>query len=70
MTLTIEAVYENGVLKPAQPLPLKEQERVQITIEPRPNWVAETAGLIGWKGSHEELRYFALDPELDPEESA
>ena len=27
MTLTIEAIYENGVLKPAQPLPLKEQER-------------------------------------------
>ena len=32
MTLTIEAVYENGVLKPAQPLPLKEQERVQLTV--------------------------------------
>ena len=26
MPLTIEAVYENGVLKPAQPLPLKERE--------------------------------------------
>ena len=28
MTLTVEAVYENGVLKPTQPLPLKEQEKV------------------------------------------
>ena len=28
MTLTVEAVYENGVLKPAQPLPLKEHEKV------------------------------------------
>ena len=33
MTLTIEAIYENGVLKPAQPLPLKEHEKVRITVE-------------------------------------
>ena len=33
MTLTIEAVYENGVLKPAQPLPLQERETVRVTIE-------------------------------------
>jgi predicted DNA-binding antitoxin AbrB/MazE fold protein len=32
MTLTVEAVYENGVLKPAQPLPLKEHEKVRITV--------------------------------------
>ena len=35
MTLTIEAIYENGVLKPGQPLPLKEHETVRITIEPQ-----------------------------------
>ena len=33
MALTIEAVYENGVLKPAQPLPLKEHEQVVVTVE-------------------------------------
>ena len=32
MTFTVEAVYENGVLKPAQPLPLKEHEKVRITV--------------------------------------
>ena len=32
MTLTVEAMYENGVLKPARPLPLKEHEREQVTI--------------------------------------
>ena len=36
MTLTVEAVYAHGVLKPAQALPLKEHETVRITIEPRP----------------------------------
>jgi predicted DNA-binding antitoxin AbrB/MazE fold protein len=32
MTLTIEAIYENGVLRPAQALPLKEHEKVAIVI--------------------------------------
>jgi predicted DNA-binding antitoxin AbrB/MazE fold protein len=35
MAITVEAVYENGVLKPIQPLPLKEHERVSVTIEER-----------------------------------
>ena len=34
MALTFEAVYENGVLKPAGPLPLKEHEKVNVTVEP------------------------------------
>jgi predicted DNA-binding antitoxin AbrB/MazE fold protein len=65
MSLTVEAIYENGVLKPAQPLPLQEHEKVQVTIEPRSNWVQETAGILPWKGSPEELQRFAEDPELD-----
>ena len=70
MAIIVEAVYENGVLKPSQPLPLKEQQRVEVSITPKTSWVDETAGIIGWTGSHEELRNFALDPEIDPEESA
>jgi predicted DNA-binding antitoxin AbrB/MazE fold protein len=65
MTLTIEAIYENGVLKPSQPLPLKEQERVQVTIRRKTSWVQETFGICGWKGSREEADRFATDPELD-----
>jgi len=34
MAITVEAVYENGVLKPTQPLPLKEHEKVRVTVEP------------------------------------
>jgi predicted DNA-binding antitoxin AbrB/MazE fold protein len=33
MTLTVEAVYEDGVLKPAQPLPLQEHQQVRLTLE-------------------------------------
>jgi predicted DNA-binding antitoxin AbrB/MazE fold protein len=68
MAITVEAVY--GVLKPSQPLPLQEQQRVEVSITPKTSWVDETAGIIGWTGSREELRNFALDPEFDPEQSA
>ena len=67
MAITVEAIYENGVLKPSQPLPLQEQEKVQVTIQSPSSWVQETAGILGWTGSHEELRQFALDP--DPRDS-
>jgi len=33
MAFTVEAVYENGVLKPAEPLPLQEHEKVTVTVE-------------------------------------
>jgi predicted DNA-binding antitoxin AbrB/MazE fold protein len=69
MSLTVEATYENGVLKPDRPLPFKEHERVRITIQSRTNSVEETYGICGWKGDPEELRRLALAPEFDlPEE--
>jgi predicted DNA-binding antitoxin AbrB/MazE fold protein len=68
MPLTFEAIYENGVLKPAVPLPLKEQEKVRVSIQTSANWVEETRGIIGWKGDPEELRRLALAPEFDLEE--
>lgn len=33
MTLTVEAVYENGVLKLEKPLPLAEHERVGVSVD-------------------------------------
>ena len=33
MAFTVEAVYENGVLKPVGALPLKEREKVRVTVE-------------------------------------
>ena len=35
MTLTVEATYENGVLRPGRPLPLQERENVEIVIHRR-----------------------------------
>ena len=64
MPITIEAIYENGVLKPSQPLPLDEHEPVRITIEPRIGWAERTAGMLQWTGDPEVLRRIAEDDEF------
>jgi predicted DNA-binding antitoxin AbrB/MazE fold protein len=67
MTLTIEAVYENGVLKPTQPLPLPDQARVRLTLETTEDALARvrhSAGLLGWTGDSEVLRRVAEDPDF------
>jgi len=74
MTLTIEAVYENGVFKPTQPLPLREQEKVRLqvdTMEDAVQRVRATAGLIPCTDD-KLIEWAASDAELDfplPEES-
>ena len=30
MTITVDAIYENGMLKPVKPLPLEEHEKVTL----------------------------------------
>jgi predicted DNA-binding antitoxin AbrB/MazE fold protein len=75
MAITIEAIYENGVLKPAQLLPLKEHEKVRVTVESvkgpaasppdeAERIVRRSYGLIGWTGDVETLRRVAEDPEF------
>src|SRR5579871_4445155 len=57
MTVTTAAVYENGVLRPVQPLALKEGETVQLTVTtpaPRPN-DDEIIAMIKAAKSPEEL---------------
>jgi predicted DNA-binding antitoxin AbrB/MazE fold protein len=68
MTITIEAVYENGVLKPAQPLPLAEHEKVRVTVQQGDTPLLRAYGIMGFTGSAEEADYFALSPDLDPSE--
>jgi predicted DNA-binding antitoxin AbrB/MazE fold protein len=64
MAIVVEATYENGVLKPAQPLPLREHEKVRVTIEPEVSWAERTAGLLKWTGDPELLRRIAEDDEF------
>ena len=66
MTHTVEAIYENGTLKLASPLPLKEHEKVRVTVETGVSPLVAAHGMIEWKGDPEILRRFAEDPEFDP----
>jgi len=36
MSKTIEAVYENGVFRPLEPVPLPDGEHVQVTVPEAP----------------------------------
>jgi predicted DNA-binding antitoxin AbrB/MazE fold protein len=47
MNITIQEIYENGVVRPIQPSSLKKQKIVRITIEPERSWAEWTAGLRG-----------------------
>lgn len=63
MSITIEATYEDGVLKPKQPLPLKEHETVRVTLQTAATLAERTYGLLGWKGDHESLRRLLAETE-------
>jgi predicted DNA-binding antitoxin AbrB/MazE fold protein len=71
MAITVEAIYENGVLKLAETVPLRNQDRVRITIHTAAerDRVKSAYGLIGWTGDSETVQRVALDPEFGPEES-
>jgi predicted DNA-binding antitoxin AbrB/MazE fold protein len=63
--VTVKAVYENGVLKPEEPLPLAEQERVSVTVHIGPSRVEQSYGLLGWTGDPAVVEYFAMSADLD-----
>lgn len=40
MAKTLQAVYENGVLRPLEPLPLKEHQLVTVSVsDPSERWL-------------------------------
>ena len=67
MAVTIEAIFQNGVLKPVEPLALQEDEKVRVTVHKLSDWVSETSGLIRWTGDRQSLLRLATDPEFLPE---
>ncbi len=64
MAITVEATYENGVLKPVRPLPLQEHDRVQVTIHVKQSVARESAGMLRWRGDWETLHRLAEDDEF------
>jgi len=63
MGLEVDGIYNNGVLTLDQPLPLKENERVRITVHPQAGRVKRNYGLLRWTGSVEALDAMINDPD-------
>ena len=68
MAITVEAVYENGVLRLSEPLPWKDGERVRVAVSSLDSPLLKAYGIMGFKGTAEEAEYFATHPDLLPEE--
>lgn len=64
MSITVEAVYENGVLKPTHALPLKEAETVRVTVHTESSPLLAAYGIVQYRGDAETRRRVAEDPEF------
>jgi len=58
MEKIIQAVYKDGVLRPDEPLPLEEMQRVSVTMNDSPAADGDVAGYF----ATEEWAAAALDP--------
>ena len=68
MTLTTDAIYENGVLRPVTPLALPEHARVQILVnvadDERAQWLTESQRRLTavWDNSADDVFNDLLTP--------
>jgi predicted DNA-binding antitoxin AbrB/MazE fold protein len=61
MHKTIDAIYENGVIKPLKRLDISESQKIKITIETTENIVASTKAII--KADPDVVRHVAVSDE-------
>jgi predicted DNA-binding antitoxin AbrB/MazE fold protein len=61
MNFEVEAVYENGVLKPEQELPLPEGQKVTVSVKPAGSAARRFCGSLCWPGNPEELDRYLND---------
>jgi predicted DNA-binding antitoxin AbrB/MazE fold protein len=63
MTQTTEAIYTNGVLKPAVDLNLREQQRVRIIVEPIEDGLGDRdAAVARLKAGIAGMQFFSNGP--------
>jgi predicted DNA-binding antitoxin AbrB/MazE fold protein len=67
-TLETSAVYENGTLKIGRLLPIKEGERIWVTLHVEPRQVQRLPNTFKWRGTHEELEELLNDADPDSTE--
>ena len=68
MSLEVVATYENGILKPDEPLPLENNERVTVSIQTKSSGIWSHKGALRWTGDPEVLRQIAEDPVISDTE--
>ncbi len=64
-SLTVEAVFEDGVLRPLQPLPLRPHQRVTISLrvpEPAGAWPDDLAAIYKDLADEDRRRAEAMWP--------
>jgi len=67
MTQTIEAIYTDGVLKPTAELPLRDNQRVRLSIETIDETIEETTvdreeAMARLKAGIASMRFFSEGP--------
>lgn len=65
MAITVDAIYENGVLKPSEPLPWKDGDKVRIAVSSLYSPILKAYGIVGWKGTSTELDRLLAEIESD-----
>ena len=55
MSIEVEAVYESGMLKFDQPLPLKEHQRVKVVVDDSSGPASRSANQAGWWQAIQEI---------------
>lgn len=56
----INAIYENGILKPLTPLNIREHETVEIIIREKTSVAKMSQGIVS--GNHDVIEDVALNP--------
>jgi predicted DNA-binding antitoxin AbrB/MazE fold protein len=65
MTRQVEAVYENGVLRPLEPLPLKEHQKVSLTVSDTEAPLAPMINYAFMESARRELQQADHIPNLE-----
>lgn len=55
MTYQFDAIYDNGVLKPLEPVVLPDQSRVKVTVEAAEHVSSDDAALAKQRAAFQEL---------------
>src|ERR1039458_4060739 len=65
MNRQVEAVYENGVLRPLEPLPLKEHQKVSVTVSDTEDPLASMIDYEFVESARREIQHADHIPNLE-----